>query len=76
MAKIFVLLVLIMSLMAFLSEAQSDPNYCYSSDTNKPQLAMFSTKTSYRSVSGSSVNPNVSSKFELHQNKTYQINIY
>ncbi|KAJ6632676.1 Multiple inositol polyphosphate phosphatase 1 [Pseudolycoriella hygida] len=50
---------------------QSDPNYCFSTDTSKPQLAMFSTKTSYDSVKGSSVNPNVSactpSKFWLLQ---------
>lgn len=64
MSKVFVLLI---SLMAILAEAQSDPNYCYASDTIRPQLGMFSTKTSYKSVSESSVDPNVSSKCYLHQ---------
>lgn len=48
--------------MAASSPIQSDSYYCYSTDANKPQLAMFSTKTSYESVRGSSVDPNISSK--------------
>lgn len=59
MTKVFALII---SVIVIASQAQSDPNYCYSSDTVKPQLAMFSTKTSYQSVRGASVNPNVSSK--------------
>lgn len=43
------------------SEAQS---YCYSTDTIKPQRAMFSTKTAYEMVRGRSINPNVSSECE------------
>ena len=46
------------------SQAQSDPHYCYSTDTIKPQRAMFSTKTAYEVVRGRSINPSVSSKCE------------
>jgi hypothetical protein len=46
------------------TQAQSDPNYCYSTDTIKPQRAMFSTKTAYEMVRGRSINPNVSSECE------------
>jgi hypothetical protein len=45
-------------------QAQSDPNYCYSTDTIKPQRAMFSTKTAYEVIRGRSINPNVSSECE------------
>lgn len=53
--------------MAISAEAQSDPNYCFAADTIRPQLGMFSTKTSYKSVSEPSVDPNVSSKCYLHR---------
>lgn len=46
-----------------ISRAANDPNYCYSSDATRPQLGLFSTKTSYESVRGSSVNPHASSKY-------------
>jgi hypothetical protein len=46
------------------SQAQSDPRYCYSTDTIKPQRAMFSTKTAYEVIRGRSINPNVSSECE------------
>lgn len=46
------------------TQAQSDPNYCYSTDTIKPQRAMFATKTAYEVVRGRSINPNVSSECE------------
>lgn len=58
--KVFVLLISLT--IATISQAESDPYYCYSTDTVRPQLAMFSTKTSYESVRGSSVDPHVSSK--------------
>ena len=46
------------------AQAQSDPNYCYSTDNIKPQRAMFSTKTAYEVIRGRSINPNVSSECE------------
>lgn len=46
------------------SQSSSDPNYCYSTDTIKPQRAMFSTKTAYEVIRGRSINPNVSSECE------------
>lgn len=61
MAKVFVALV---ALLVAISQTQSaDLSYCFTSDSVRPQLEMFSTKTSYKSVAGSSVNPNVSSKY-------------
>lgn len=60
MTKVFVLII---SLIVVSTQAQSDEYYCYSTDTIKPQLAMFSTKTSYESVRGSLIDPNVSGKF-------------
>jgi len=40
----------------------SDSSYCYSTDSTKPQRAMFSTKTAYEIVRGRSIDPNVSSE--------------
>lgn len=61
--KIFALI-----LLTALASAQSDSNYCYSTDTIKPQRAMFSTKTAYELVRGRSINPNVSSECEKGKN--------
>lgn len=54
-------------LLAFVAsvQAQSNPHYCYSTDTIKPQRAMFSTKTAYEVIRGRSINPNVSSECEM-----------
>lgn len=60
----FYALIVFVALMA-LASSQSDPNYCFSTDTIKPQLAMFSTKTAYEVARGRSVHPNVSSKFKM-----------
>lgn len=57
-----------------LASSQSDPNYCFSTDTIKPQLAMFSTKTAYEVARGRSVHPNVSSKFR--NNLKVKFNVY
>lgn len=55
------------------TRAQSDPNYCYSTDTIKPQRAMFSTKTAYEVIRGRSINPNVSSECEKGENYFFLI---
>lgn len=60
----FCALIVFVALMA-LASSQSDPNYCFSTDIIKPQLAMFSTKTAYEVVRGRSVHPTVSSKFKM-----------
>lgn len=51
-------------LLAIVAASEADPNYCYSTDTSKPQRAMFSTKTAYEVIRGHSINPNVSSECE------------
>ncbi|CAO1438543.1 unnamed protein product [Diamesa hyperborea] len=62
--------IVFVALLALVS-SQNDPNYCFSTDTIKPQLAMFSTKTSYEVARGRSVHPAVSnckpSKFWMLQ---------
>lgn len=64
--KVFTMKIVALILLSIVasSKAQSDPNYCYSTDNIKPQRAMFSTKTAYEVVRGRSINPSVSSECE------------
>jgi hypothetical protein len=71
--KFFALILL--AFVAF-TQAQSDPNYCYSTDTIKPQRAMFSSKTAYEVIRGRSINPNVSSECEMGSKLIFILTIY